>query len=71
MNRGLRLVKLRFELPRGAYATLVLKRLLALTVGAKRTRPGSASADHSESGAALYAREPREPRGPRRGPPPR
>jgi tRNA pseudouridine13 synthase len=28
LNRGLRLVKLRFELPRGAYATLVVKRLL-------------------------------------------
>jgi len=29
LNRGLRLVKLRFELPRGSYATLVVKRLLA------------------------------------------
>jgi len=29
LNRRLRLVKLRFELPRGSYATLVIKRLLA------------------------------------------
>ena len=28
LNRGMRLVKLRFELPRGSYATLVVKRLL-------------------------------------------
>ena len=29
LNRGLRSVRLRFELPRGAYATLVVRRLLA------------------------------------------
>lgn len=72
LNRGLRLVKLRFELPRGAYATLVLKRLLAGAEGARRTRAGNATSDHSESGAELSPRPPREfprPRGPRRGPP--
>lgn len=66
MNRGLRLVKLRFELPRGAYATLVLKRLLARGAGARYTRPGKASAHHSESGESLA---PPEERRPRRGPP--
>lgn len=69
MNRGARLVKLRFDLPRGAYATLVLKRLLAQTVGAKRTRAGAASTDHSESGESLAPRDPR--RGPPRGGPAR
>ena len=42
LNRGLRLVKLRFELPRGAYATLVVKRLLARSgaeAGRARGRP--------------------------------
>lgn len=73
MNRGLRLVKLRFELPRGAYATLVVKRLLARDANARYSRPGPASASHSESGRELLPREPREPRRgpPRRGPPPR
>ena len=33
LNRGMRLVKLRFELPRGAYATLVVKRLLSRPLG--------------------------------------
>ncbi len=32
LNRGLRLVKLRFELQRGSYATLVIKRLLARVI---------------------------------------
>ncbi len=48
LNRGLRLVKLRFELPRGAYATLVIKRLLCQGIeehaprgGAQRARGGS------------------------------
>jgi tRNA pseudouridine13 synthase len=59
MNRGLRLVKLRFDLPRGSYATLVLKRLLAQSVGARYSRPSKASAAHSESGAELDPREPR------------
>lgn len=32
MNRGLRMVRVRFELPRGAYATLVVRRLLGRRV---------------------------------------
>jgi len=66
LNRGTRLVKLRFELPRGAYATLVLKRLLARSEGQRHSRPGRASAAHSESGESLA---PREERRPHRGPP--
>ncbi|HVS17770.1 MAG TPA: tRNA pseudouridine(13) synthase TruD [Planctomycetota bacterium] len=66
MNRGLRLVKLRFELPRGAYATLVVKRLLARDANARYSRPSPASSSHSESGRELSPRPPREPR---RGPP--
>lgn len=31
INRGLRMVRVRFELPRGSYASLVVKRLFALT----------------------------------------
>ena len=33
MHRGARLVRVRFELPRGSYATLVVKRLLAVPLG--------------------------------------
>jgi tRNA pseudouridine13 synthase len=71
LNRGLRLVKLRFELPRGAYATLVVKRLLARDTNARYSRPSPASSSHSESGRELSPRAPREPRRgpPRRGPP--
>jgi tRNA pseudouridine13 synthase len=35
-NRGLKLIRLRFDLPRGAYATLVVKRLCATRVGDER-----------------------------------
>lgn len=38
LNRGLRLVKLRFELPRGSYATLVVKRLLVRGPGERDER---------------------------------
>ena len=41
LNRGLRLIKLRFELPRGSYATLVVKRLLARPLDSS-PRPGDA-----------------------------
>jgi hypothetical protein len=69
LNRGLRLVKLRFELPRGSYATLVVKRLLARQADGRTARKGPANAAHSESGSALDPREPRGERARRDGPP--
>lgn len=38
LNRGLSAVRVRFELPRGGYATLVVKRLFAEAVGERRER---------------------------------
>jgi tRNA pseudouridine13 synthase len=39
-NRGLSMVRLRFELPRGAYASLVVKRLLATATDERAVRTG-------------------------------
>ncbi len=38
LNRGLQMIRVRFELPRGSYATLVIKRLLAVAVGGEDDR---------------------------------
>lgn len=57
---GLRLVKLRFELPRGAYATLVVKRLFARA-------PGEVEADGADEGPRGERRQ--GPRSSSLGPP--
>jgi tRNA pseudouridine13 synthase len=56
-NRGLRKVRVRFELPRGAYATLLVRRLVAAPLGQRGD-------EREEQGAG---RAPHGPRGPRRG----
>jgi tRNA(Glu) U13 pseudouridine synthase TruD len=38
LNRGFSAVRVRFELPRGSYATLIVKRLFAEAVGEGRAR---------------------------------
>jgi tRNA pseudouridine13 synthase len=59
LNPGTRLVKLRFELPRGAYATLVIKRLLARPIegGEGSAAAPPAGAAHSESGEVVEDRD--------------
>ncbi len=65
-ERGTRLVRVRFELPRGAYATLVVKRLLARPFGAppeerrpaQGRRAGTERGRQAQGGAAY-----RRPRG--------
>jgi len=59
LNRGRSLVRIRFELPRGAYATLVVKRLFARRVAEERER--ARRRDTRTEG------DRREDRGPRRG----
>lgn len=84
MNRGFSAVRIRFELPRGSYATLIVKRLFAEAVGARREREearardsgppradGARPAPRAHGGRGPEGRE-RGPRGggdrPRRGP---
>ena len=39
LNRGMRMVRVRFDLPRGSYASLVVKRLFARARGEREDRP--------------------------------
>ncbi|MEM7310564.1 MAG: tRNA pseudouridine(13) synthase TruD, partial [Planctomycetota bacterium] len=65
-----KLVRIRFELPRGAYATLLVKRLFAIPLGAReghasdgegdyrarRPRPGAHGPSRRQGGRRIYAR---------------
>jgi tRNA pseudouridine13 synthase len=62
LNPGAWAVRVRFELPRGGYATLVVKRLFAESVGERREREAERAARRELDG-------PRRPAGPRTGPP--
>ena len=61
-NRGLRKVRVRFELPRGAYATLLVRRLLSRALGERE-----GAADEAPSTTARGGRGRREGHGPREG----
>ena len=70
MNRGARMIRVRFELPRGTYATLVVKRLFAQPYEGHEERERRAR--HRQDVAAGAARGPgRRDRGDRGGHPPR
>jgi tRNA pseudouridine13 synthase len=62
-NRGFQAVRVRFELPRGSYATLVVKRLFAESVGEHREREAARQARLDEGGAGDDRRPDLERRG--------
>jgi len=61
MNAGFSAVRVRFELPRGSYATLVVKRLFAEAVGERREREEARRERHVEGYGGRGARGPRGP----------
>lgn len=63
LNRGFSAVRVRFELPRGSYATLIVKRLFAEATGERRER--------EEARARERAERPVDESGPPRGERPR
>jgi tRNA pseudouridine13 synthase len=75
LNRGAFAVRVRFELPRGSYATLVVKRLFAEGVGERREREEECARRRAAEGPPEDRPEarsngwrgpgPRRPRGPR------
>jgi tRNA pseudouridine13 synthase len=61
-NRGFFAVRVRFELPRGSYATLVVKRLFAESVGEHREREAARQERFEERGSAAPRARDRERR---------
>ncbi len=64
LNDGLASVRVRFELPRGSYATLVVKRLFARALGDKPAEEEGARAGRSRAPEARGPERPRGGRGP-------
>lgn len=67
MNRGYSAVRIRFELPRGSYATLIVKRLFAEAVGARREREEAREREGPPRADGPRHAAPRRPGGDERG----